>query len=74
MSNTEDSNHLPRNGIGETWAEKVAKGMEKRIPNAMQNKNIYGEQINIAHEVMYEDDLLKDHLRIHKAEQIAQRA
>ncbi|CAO3641229.1 unnamed protein product [Cunninghamella echinulata] len=40
------------------------------IPNAMLNKDIYGEQINIIHETIYEDHLLRDHVRIHKAEQI----
>ncbi|CAO3647627.1 unnamed protein product [Cunninghamella echinulata] len=46
MSFTEDSNQSLRNGIGETWAEKAAKGRKEKIPNAMLNKDIYGEQTN----------------------------
>lgn len=59
-------------GTAMTWAQKVARGAQFKVPQNLQKKDRHGEDINYVKEIMFEDKNLRNHLRIHKAEQITQ--
>ncbi|KAI8078923.1 uncharacterized protein BX664DRAFT_287132, partial [Halteromyces radiatus] len=56
----------------ESWAQKVAKGLQAKVPAPMNSKDLMGDQIHYTAVTLYEDEQLKDQIRIHRAEQIIQ--
>ncbi|KAI8086807.1 uncharacterized protein BX664DRAFT_374825 [Halteromyces radiatus] len=56
----------------ESWAQKVAKGLQAKVPAPMNCKDLMGDQIHYTAVTLYEDEQLKDQIRIHRAEQIIQ--
>ncbi|KAI8093748.1 uncharacterized protein BX664DRAFT_358151 [Halteromyces radiatus] len=56
----------------ESWAQKVAKGLQAKVPAPMNSRDLMSDQIHYTAVTLYEDEHLKDQIRIHRAEQIIQ--
>lgn len=73
MSESTNKNiNLNSNKMSESWASKVAGGRNVKIPHRMQNMDTSGEKIVYTIETIYENEQLKEQLRITRAEELIQ--